>query len=331
MSATTLDGGLRTALLRQMLRIRLVEEGLAQRYPEQQMRCPVHLSIGQEAVAAGVCAALAPRDYLLSTHRAHAHYLAKGGGLKAMLAEIYGKAAGCTSGRGGSMHLVDLSVNMLGSTPIVGGTLPVAVGAAFGAWLKGEDRATVIFFGEGSTEEGVFAECLNFAALKKLPIIFVCENNLYSVYSPLSVRQPRERDRAALVRAHGIEASVGDGNDVEEVYRTASAAVERVRKAQGPAYLEFDTYRWREHCGPNYDNDIGYRTEAEFQSWRKRCPIEKQSARLLGEGLIGEPALTEMKREIGAEIEEAFAFAKAAPFPAPESLLEGVYAAGKAA
>lgn len=329
MSAPTLVGDLRTDLLRQMLRIRLVEEGLAQRYPEQQMRCPVHLSIGQEAVAVGVCAALATHDYLLSTHRAHAHYLAKGGDLKAMVAEIYGKATGCTAGRGGSMHLIDLSVNILGSTPIVGGTLPVALGVAFGAWLIGEDRVTVVFFGEGSTEEGVFAECVNFAALKKLPILFVCENNLYSVYSPLSVRQPRERDRAALVRAHGIEASVGDGNDVEEVYRTTAAVVQRIHQAQGPAYLEFNTYRWREHCGPNFDNDIGYRTEAEFQEWRKRCPVEKQSARLLAEGLVLEPALAEMKREIVAEIEEAFAFAKASPFPAPESLLEGVYAAEK--
>lgn len=331
MSAPVLAADLRTALLRQMLRIRLAEEGLAERYPEQQMRCPVHLSIGQEAVAAGVCAALDTRDYLLSTHRAHAHYLAKGGDLNAMVAEIYGKATGCTSGRGGSMHLVDLSVGMLGSTPIVGGSLPVALGAAFASWLKGEDRVTVVFFGEGSTEEGVFAECLNFAALKKLPIVFVCENNLYSVYSPLAVRQPAERDRAGIARAHGVTAAAGDGNDVEEVYRIAAKAVRDARAGGGPAFLEFDTYRWREHCGPNFDNDIGYRTEAEFQEWRKRCPIDKQKARLTAEKIVDEAALVSMGRDLSAEIDAAFAFAKSSPFPSSETLLDHVYAAGQGA
>jgi pyruvate dehydrogenase E1 component alpha subunit len=309
-----------------MLRIRRVEEALADHYPEQQMRCPVHLSIGQEAIAAGVCAALDTRDYLLSTHRAHAHYLAKGGNLKAMLAEIYGKSTGCTSGRGGSMHLVDLAVNMLGSTPIVGGSLPVAVGAAFGTQLQGHDRVTTVFFGEGSTEEGVFSESLNFAALKKLPILFICENNLYSVYSPLSVRQPDSRDRIALARAHRLSAGQGNGNDVEEVYRRTSEAVATIRAGNGPVFLEFSTYRWREHCGPNYDNDIGYRTPQEFESWRKLCPVEHQTQRLLSAGMLTKESLAQMESEISSEIEEAFAFAKSSPFPGPESLREGVYA-----
>lgn len=326
MTRTPLPSQRRLDLLRQMLRVRRVEEAIAQRYPEQQMRCPVHLSIGQEAVAVGVCAALEQRDYMMSTHRAHAHYLAKGGDLKAMLAEIYGKASGCASGRGGSMHLLDLSVNMLGSTPIVGNSLPVALGVAFASWLRSEDRVTVVFFGEGSTEEGVFAECVNFAALKKLPIVFVCENNLYSVYSPLSVRQPKERDRAAIVRAHGIEAFVGDGNDVEQVFGLASSAVRNARAEARPAYLELATYRWREHCGPNYDNDIGYRTEAEYLAWRKRCPIENQTGRLRAAGLLDEAAIAGMEKAIAAEIQSAMEFAHAAPFPKPESLLESVYA-----
>lgn len=326
MSLRSIETASRIGLLRQMLRIRRVEEAIAQRYPEQQMRCPVHLSIGQEAVAVGVCASLERRDYLMSTHRAHAHYLAKGGDLKAMLAEIYGKAAGCASGRGGSMHLVDLSVNVLGSTPIVGNSLPVAVGAAFSSWLKGEDRVTVVFFGEGSTEEGVFAECLNFAALKRLPVLFVCENNLYSVYSPLSVRQPKERDRAAIVKSHGIRAQVGDGNDVEGVFGLASAAVQEVREGGGPAYLELATYRWREHCGPNFDNEIGYRTEAEYLEWRKRCPVDAQAERLRTAGLIDERALLAMEAAIASEIKEAIEYAHSASFPAPDSLFDHVFA-----
>lgn len=325
MSAIAISQDRRLSLLREMIRIRTVEEGIAQRYPEQQMRCPVHLSIGQEGVAVGVCGALEAGDYMMSTHRAHAHYLAKGGDLKAMIAEIYGKASGCASGRGGSMHLIDLSVNMLGSTPIVGNSLPVAVGAAFGSWLKGERRATAVFFGEGSTEEGVFAECVNFAALKKIPILFICENNLYSVYSPLSVRQPRERDRAAMVRAHGIEVAVGDGNDVEEVFRMTTEAATRVRSGVGPAYLEFSTYRWREHCGPNFDNDIGYRTEAEYLDWRRRCPIERQLSRLKREGMVSDADAQKMAEAAQEEMDEAVALARAAAFPSAHSLSEHVY------
>ena len=323
---SAVPGPLRLELLKRMIRIRLVEEALANRYPEQQMRCPVHLSIGQEAVAAGVCAALEPRDRLLSTHRAHAHYLAKGGDLRAMIAEIYGKADGCTSGRGGSMHLVDLSVNMMGSTPIVGGTLPVALGFAFASWQAGTDELTAVFFGEGATEEGVFAECLNFAALKRLRVLFVCENNLYSVYSPLSVRQPPERDRGAIARAHGIAAFAGDGNDAEEVYRLTADAVRHVRAGGGPAFLEFSTYRWREHCGPNFDNDLGYRTTEEYESWRTRCPVERQQARLLSSGLADAASLAAWRGECAAEIEDAFVRAKAGAFPDPDTLLDHVYA-----
>jgi len=309
-----------------MLRIRMIEEGIVERYPEQQMRCPVHLSIGQEAVAAGVCAAMEGRDYVMSTHRAHAHYLAKGGDIKAMLAELYGKAAGCSSGKGGSMHLIDLDVNMLGSTPVVGGSIPVAVGTAFGSLLQGEDRVTVVFFGDAATEEGVFCESLNFAALKQLPLVFICENNLYSVYSPLSVRQPASRDRLALARAHGMAAASGDGNDVEQVFQLAREAVARARRGEGPTYLEFETYRWREHCGPNYDNDIGYRTEAEFAAWEKRCPIERQRTRVREEEGLSEADVSRMTTEIRREIDSAFAFAKASPLPGPAELLEGIYA-----
>lgn len=308
-----------------MLRIRMVEEAIAQRYSEQQMRCPVHLSIGQEAVAVGVCAALERKDYVMSTHRAHAHYLAKGGDLRALLAEIHGKRNGCSSGKGGSMHIVDMEAGMMGSSPIVGSTIPVAVGTAFGSALKNENRITAVFFGEGATEEGVFLESLNFAALKRLPIIFVCENNLYSVYSPLEVRQAPGRDRVALAAAHGILSAATDGNDVQSVYEVAADAATKVRKGEGPAYLEFWTYRWREHCGPNYDNDIGYRTESEFLQWKKRCPIESCRTALLQDGTVSEREIVLSMKAIAAEIEEAFRYARETPFPEMSELFTDVY------
>ncbi len=314
MEMTLAQQSLSLDLYKDMLRIRLIEESIANRYHEQKMRCPVHLSIGQEAVAVGVCKAALQTDYLISNHRAHAHYLAKGGSLKAMIAEIYGKATGCSMGRGGSMHLVDRSVGMYGSTPIVGGSIPIGVGLAFATSLRQEKNITIIFFGEGSTEEGVFVESLNFAALKNLPILFVCENNFYSVYSPLNVRQSDRRDRAAIARAHGILAKTGYGNDVEEVHSLAEEAVTSIREGNGPVFLEFDTYRHREHCGPNFDNDIGYRTEEEFLFWEKKCPIKLQAQRINTDfpvtndiELLSVPILN--------EIEEAFAFAEQSPFP----------------
>jgi pyruvate dehydrogenase E1 component alpha subunit len=325
-----LDPPKRLRLFREMLRIRLVEETIAARYAEQQMRCPVHLSIGQEGIAVGICAALGAADNLMSTHRAHAHYLAKGGDLRRMIAELYGRAAGCTGGRGGSMHLVDLSVGMLGSTPIVGSSLPVAVGVAFATWMEDRRDIMAVFFGEGTTEEGVFAEAINFAALKKLPVLFVCENNLYSVYSPMEVRQSAERDRLAIAAAHGIWGAHGDGNQVEEVYRLAGQAVTRIREGMGPAFLEFSTYRWREHCGPHYDNHIGYRTEAEFLAWKKRCPIETYGKTLRGEGVLDDAKCAVMTAEIQGEIDQACRFALESPYPDPAELMKKIYAEGDA-
>jgi len=305
------------ARFRTMLRIRMVEEAIAANYGAQEMRCPVHLATGQEAVSAGVCSALESRDYVMGTHRSHAPYLAKGGDLKAMLAEIHGKATGCCGGWGGSMHLVDLAVNMMGTTPIVGGSLPVAVGLAFSAKLLNQDRVSVVFFGEGATEEGVFSESLNFAALHRLPVLFICEDNLYSVYSPLSVRQPRGRDRVAIAAAHGVRAERADGNDVEGVHALALRAAQEVRAGKGPAYLEFATYRWREHCGPDFDNGLGYRTEAECLAWQARCPVARRERELLEQGLATNADLQALRESIASEIEAAFAHARQSPFPDP--------------
>lgn len=311
---------------RGMLRVRRTEERIAELYARQEMRCPVHLCIGQEAVAVGVCASMSPGDYVFSSHRSHGHYLAVGGDLRALLAELHGRATGCGGGRGGSMHLIDLATGFLGSAPIIASTIPIATGAAFGTLLRGENRVTTVFFGDAAVEEGTFHEALNFAALKRLPVVFVCENNLYSVQSPLSVRQPAERDIADLARAHGIEGWAGDGNDVMVVAKRAEAAVEKAREGKGPTLLEFRTYRWREHCGPNFDFDLGYRGEAEAAEWLRRDPIAHLGDLLLREGLATPAQLDAVARELSEEIEEAFAFARNSPFPEEEELFRHVYA-----
>lgn len=314
------------SLYYQMLRIRLVEERIAELYSEQQMRCPLHLCIGQEAVPAGVCAHLSNKDCVFSSHRSHGHYLAKGGNLKAMFAELYGKITGCSQGKGGSMHLIDLAAGFLGATPIVASTIPIAVGAAMGSIMRSIQRLTVVFFGDAAVEEGVFHESINFAVLKKLPVVFVCENNFYSVNTPLSERQPQGREISQLASGHGLESFQGDGNDVIEVYNLAEQAIQRTRQAEGPTFLEFKTYRWREHCGPNYDHLSGCRSESELQLWIKRCPIERLKIHLLEEGMILKQEIEAMVNKAKVEIEEAVKFAKESPFPEESFLFKDIYA-----
>lgn len=325
---TQVDGAehLAIELLHTVWRIRLIEERIAELYPEQEMRCPVHLSIGQEGVAVGICAALEKQDKAMSGHRAHAHYLAKGGDLKSMLAEIYGKETGCCRGRGGSMHLIDLSANFIGSTPIVGGTIPVALGVAWSSAMQQDNAITVIFMGEGAAEEGVWHETLNFASLHRLPLLFACENNLYSVYTHVRDRQP-DRSLTNLAAAHGLATYEGDGNDVLQVYSQAQAAVQRVRSGEGPAFMHFTTYRWREHCGPNYDNDLGYRSESEFLEWKEKDPLDRLITYTREQKFIDETGLRGMKQQITGEIDEAVSFAKSSPFPVQSDLnVADVYA-----
>ncbi|MCX5751952.1 MAG: thiamine pyrophosphate-dependent dehydrogenase E1 component subunit alpha [Candidatus Saganbacteria bacterium] len=324
-----MDKALLKKLYYEMLRIRLVEENLASLYSEQEMRCPVHLCAGQEAIAVGVCANLKTDDYVMSNHRSHGHFLAKGGNLNEMMAEIYGKETGCCHGKGGSMHLVDLSVNYLGSTPIVAGTIPVGTGVAFGTLLKGEKKVTVVFLGDAATEEGVFYESLNFASLKKLPVLFVSENNFYSVYSPLSVRQPHERDNLTIAKGHGVYSDKGTGNDVLDVYRVAEKAIKHIRDGKGPAFICFDTYRFREHCGPNYDNKLGYRLESEYEEWRKRCPVVTFEKKLLQKKDIDQETIDTYKNKIQSEMDEAVLFAKNSPFPKVSEVYTDVYAEEK--
>ena len=312
-------------LLREMVAIRLVEESIAARYAEQEMRCPVHLSVGQEAAAVGVCQALRQSDRVFSTHRCHAHYLAKGGDLRAMLAEIYGKAAGCNGGRGGSMHLADPDKGMIASVPIVASSIPLAVGTALADRIDGRDCVSVAFIGDASVEEGVFHECANFANLNKLPVLFVCENNLYSVYTPLSQRQP-PRPIAEVARAHAMTATSADGNDVDAVLRVTGEAANLARAGRGPALLVFDTYRWREHCGPNYDNHIGYRSEAEYLAWKERCPIERLKAKLRACGALDAGLEARMVEVLQRDIDAAFDYARAAALPEASFAALHVYA-----
>jgi pyruvate dehydrogenase E1 component alpha subunit len=316
----TIDVDLERELYVQMLRIRMVEEKIVSLYPEQQIRCPVHLSIGQEAIAVGVSQTLKKNDYVFSTHRSHAHFLAKGGNLNAMMAEIYGKESGCCGGKGGSMHLVDTEVNFY-AVPILGSTIPMAVGTAFAAFIKKEPYVSVVFFGEAASEEGVFYESLNYASLKNLPVVFVCENNLYSVYSPLELRQPPTRNNLAIANAHGIDGFKGNGNNVRDVLTLTKQAVEKARSGGGPTYLEFSTYRWREHCGPNYDNDIGYRDQQECDDWMLCDPLKQLSSNTLSSE-DEEQLVLKIKNEIDLAVD----FAKNDKYPEAFALYENVFA-----
>ena len=306
-----------------MHRIRAVEEEISKRYSEGKMRCPTHLSIGQEAVPAAFSEIALKKDFAVSSHRGHAHYLAKGGSLKFMIAEIYGKITGCSKGKGGSMHLNDLTVNFMGSSAIVGNSIPIGTGLGLSSKLKKNKQVSFVFFGDGATEEGVFFESINFAALKKLPVVFICENNFYSVYSPLSARQPKGRSITKMVRAMGLNALSCDGNDVIKIYKTLNKAVNHVRNKSGPYFLEFFTYRWLEHCGPNYDNSIGYRTLKEFNKWKRKDPIKKITNNL---DKINLKKVEKIQKKIKKEISEAFSFAEKSPFPKQSLAYKEVYA-----
>lgn len=308
-----------------MLRIRRVEEAIAEQYKEQKMRTPVHLAIGQESMAAAVGCQLRHEDYCVSTHRAHAHYLAKGGSLKAMISEIYGKVTGCCRGRGGSMHLIDTSVGFMGSTAIVGNTIPIGVGLGLSLKLSGGGKVSCIFLGDGAIEEGVFFEALNIAVLKKLPILFICENNRYSVYSPFSKRQPADRKIYEIAKAMGATTDHEDGYNVLASYDVICRAIASIREDGGPHFLEFETYRWYEHCGPNYDNDLGYRTEDEFLSWKIRDPIETFKKYLIETCQLSNQTLQAMEDNIHQEIKVAFEFAEMSPFPNPIEAITGQY------
>ncbi|MFD7627298.1 thiamine pyrophosphate-dependent dehydrogenase E1 component subunit alpha [Streptomyces sp. NPDC059851] len=316
------------ALLRDMVRIRCIEEELADLYrDEQEMRTPVHFSVGQEAAAVGVCAALREDDLVYTGHRSHAAYLAKGGDLTGMVAELYGKETGCSRGRGGSVHLTDRAVGFAGSAAILGEMISVATGAAWALAKQGSSQVVVTFFGDGASEEGVFHESLNFAAVHRIPVVFVCENNSYSISSPLSARQPANSATTGITeraRAYGITADRVDGNGVLLVHEAMQRATAHCRAGHGPYLLELDTYRWREHVGPGFDTGID-RPESEVEGWLERCPVRRSTAALRADVPDIEEHVARWDQEFRNETRLAVTAAKAAPFPDTDRLTDGAY------
>ena len=312
-------------MYRSMLRIRKLQLRIEAEYHLDEMKTPVHLCIGQEAIAVGVCGALRRDDNISSNHRSHGHYLAKGGDLPRLVAELYCKATGCSGGRGGSMHLVDTSVGHLGSSSIVGGGIPIATGLGLAAQLRGEDRVSVAFFGDGAADEGVLYESINYAVLKQLPVIYVLENNGWSVCSPTAQRQgwgsiyhhaPPEHLPSALI----------DGNAVEQVYQAAHSAVKRARAGRGPSFIECKTYRMRGHAGAGSDAHLGHRTEEEIAVWAARDPLLRNEKELRRQGLLDDNLAADMDRELDHELEQAFRFAVDSPLPRDEDLSSHLYA-----
>ena len=306
-----------------MLRIRRCEEAVAGLVESGEVRTPCHLYIGQEAVATGVCAALGRQDSVWGGHRSHGHFLAKGGDLRSMLAEILCKASGCSGGRGGSMHLAAPEIGIFGTVPIVAATVPLAIGAALAAKKRGDGLVAVAFFGDGTLEEGHVHESMNIAALYKLPAIFVCENNLYASHMHLSQR----RVGSNLCEAgefHGIPGHSEDGNDVSAVYRAAESAVKRARAGAGPSFLEFRTFRWRGHVGPSWDMDVGVKRRDELKDWLPKDPIARARKELEGLG-ISEDALDRLDRAIAHEVEAGVQFARSAPRPSPSDIAKHVF------
>jgi len=320
----TLTRSLLEKMYTSMLRIRLFEEKIVELYPEQEMKCPVHLCIGQEAIAAGVCLNLEKKDYVFSNHRGHGHSLAKGTEMAPLMAEFYGKSTGCSRGKGGSMHIIDIENGILGTSAIVAGGIPMGVGAALASVMKGEERVTVIFFGDGAYDEGVFYESFNFASLKKLPVVFVCENNFYATNSHQSARQPgcRISDAAHAFDAHGV---CIDGNDIMAVYKAAQDAIARARKGGGPSMIEAKTYRWKGHVGPDADFEKGCRPKEELHYWMEKCPIKTFKKFLISENVLTAGELDDIALKISAEVEAAVEFGKTSPYPAPSELTSEVY------
>ncbi len=316
-------GELKKAFFSAMLRIRKVEEKIADVYTDGQMRTPTHLSIGQEAVAVGVCAALNNVDQIFCSHRCHAHYLAKGGELNALFAELCGRVDGCSEGRGGSAHLTDIQAGVFAS-PILGAMIPVAVGAALSFKMDNTKQVAVAFFGDAAIEEGAFSESFNFAVLHHLPVLFVCENNLYSTHTHLKSRQPASSIHSR-VSTPELKARQADGNDVEEVYQLAHQEIEKCRIGKGPAFIEFLTYRIREHVGPLFDYDKGYRSKSEVESWIRKCPIKRLGKKLLRQNTISQKEIRLISEKVEQEAMEAYEKALRSPWPKTRTLLNHVY------
>jgi len=311
-----------------MILIRRAEEHVADLVKSGEARCPCHLAIGQEACAVGVTAAFRSGDRAFGAHRSHGHYIALGGDLDAMFAEILGKATGCSGGMGGSMHLVAPERGLLGTVPIVSTTIPMAVGAGLAAKLEGSQALAVSFFGDGATEEGGFHEAMNLAATLKLPVIFACENNLFSSHLHISLRQPTDCV-ARYALAHRVEYEVLDGNDVCAVSEATLRAAARARAKEGPTFLELVTYRWRGHVGPSEDTDVGVKRGEELVHWKKRDPIRRLREAMIAAGMLTQAQVDGLDAAAVGRVKQAVALARSASYPPAHVVDRYLYASGR--
>jgi pyruvate dehydrogenase E1 component alpha subunit len=313
------------ALFRSMLRIRRVQERIESEYMQDEMKTPVHLYIGQEAIATAVCAHLRDDDAVNSNHRSHGHYLAKGGDLSAMMAELFCKSTGCSKGYGGSMHLVDVSHGNMGTSAIVGGGIPIGTGQALAFKMQGLDRVSVVFFGDGAADEGTLYESVNFAMLKRLPVIYMLENNGWAVCSPTSTRQKWDNVFHKGADPELLFTAKVDGNDPDAVYAAVETAVARARAGKGPSFIEAVTYRILGHAGCWKQDPNGYRDAEEIKAWQERCPVCGYRDRLKAQGLVSETSLAAMEADIAAESDAAFDFARRSPLPTAEDLHNNLF------
>ena len=306
-------------------KIRLVEEKIAINYKDYQMRCPTHLSIGQEAIAAASGLALNKNDISISYHRSHAHYLAKGGNAKKLFAELHGFKEGCSKGVGGSMHLTDLKNNFYGSTAIVSNSIPVGVGLAYSLKINKQKNLVCIYVGDASLEEGVFYESINFCVVKKLPVVFICENNFYSVYTHLNDRQPKNRKLYKLVEAHGVTSHKFSQNNPYKLFLNFKKVFDKVRKKPHPNFIEIETYRYLEHCGPNDDTKLGYRSYKEVEKWKKKDPLIFAENYLIKKNIVKREKLNSIEKTIIRNINVEFNSVKRLKKPNFNSIKNLVY------
>lgn len=306
-------------------RIREIELEISKRYKNQKMRCPIHLSIGQESIAVGCCLNLSQNDEVVTAHRSHAHYLAKGGNLKKMISELHGKKTGCALGLGGSMHLIDLKSKVVGAVPIVGSSIAIGTGKAWANKLNKSKNIVVIFFGDGATEEGIFLESLDFASLHSLGVIFVCENNEFSVFSSKKNRQNKDRNLCKMAKSLGVESFKLRNHDLKNIYNKFENVMKKIRKKPRPYLIEIDTYRSLEHCGPNNDDHLGYRDQKMIKNYLKKCQINKIENEIIKKKILNKDQIKAIEKNINKEITDAFIHAEKSSYPTKNVLKKLVY------
>ena len=305
--------------------IRLVELEISKRYNEKEMRCPVHLSVGQELIPSIISLLTTQKDLATSGHRSHAHYLAKGGNLNSMIAEIYGKKTGCSSGKGGSMHLIDKKKGFFGSSSIVGNNIPIGVGLGLAIKIMKRKNISIVYLGDAAVETGTFFESVNLSIIKNLPVLFVCENNQYSVYTNIKSRQPKNRRIFQMVKSMGIESKSCDGYDADKTYSILNNSIKKIKKNYKPIFLEFSTCRWLEHCGPNDDTPLNYRSKSELKNWKEKDPLSKLLKSIL-RNKKNIKTLNKIDKLNKDKIKRAFNFAKKSKFPSLADAFKDLYA-----